>query len=79
MGARGELWEGAMLSKIVQRYLDWRYPAPSTADVRAEVIAEHDVFASGVVKRFSRGNVNLKAGRFVGKPNPRLKSHKAVH
>ncbi len=68
-----------MLSKIVQRYLDWRYPAPSTADVRAEVIAEHDVFASGVVKRFSRGNVNLKAGRFVGKPNPRLKSHKAVH
>jgi len=37
----------------------------TSAEIRAEVLSEHEQIGREVATRFSRGDVNIKAGRFL--------------
>ncbi len=68
----------AMAQSLMDRFFAWRYPYRSSDEIREEVLRKHDLLGREVAQRFSRGNVNLKAGRFVDRPNSRLKLRKAA-
>jgi hypothetical protein len=56
-----------MFWNLIDRALARRHPRASEEEVRAEVEARHDAIGDGLVRRFSRGNVNLKRGAFLMK------------
>ena len=58
------VWEGAMLTKLIKYAYARRHPPKTAAEIRAEVVAEHEEIGREVAARFARGNVNIKAGRF---------------
>jgi hypothetical protein len=44
-------------------------PPKSKERLREEVLERYDEIGRSVAKRFVRGNVNIKAGRFMTKPD----------
>ena len=56
-----------LFKKSIEREVAREHPFKTTAQIRAEVIAERDTIGHEVAQRFTRGNVNIKAGEFLTK------------
>jgi hypothetical protein len=53
--------------KAIEREIAREHPYKTTAQIRAEVLAEHDEIGHEMAQRFTRGNVNIKSGEFLTK------------
>ena len=53
-----------MLAAILDRAYRRRHPPRTLAEIRAEVLAEHEAIGDKVARRYVRGNINIKAGDY---------------
>ena len=51
--------------KSIERAIAREHPYKTTAQVRAEVLAEREEIGQEMAQRFTRGNVNIKSGEFL--------------
>jgi hypothetical protein len=65
--------------KTIEREIAREHPHKTAAQIRAEVLADRDLVGHEMAARFTRGNVNIKAGEFLTKKDlndRRLKNDK---
>ena len=56
-----------MLNYFLTKMFDRRTPLKSEEQLRNEVQAHRDALGREIAQRYVRGNVNIKAGRFLTK------------
>jgi hypothetical protein len=54
-----------MLTTYIDRVLRKRHPAPSRAEIQAEVETRHASFGRAMARRFTRGSVSIQDDRFL--------------
>jgi len=66
-----------MFRKLIDDVVARMHPYKTREQIESEVLAKRDQLGQEIAERFTRGNVNIKNGRFLTEDD--LKARKAHH